>query len=150
MPNKIYLASSWRNEHIDTVRDALRVSGHDVYDFRENEGFNWTDVQPDWNGIDPVPVDEFVTMLDHQRSQAAHERDVSHLLLADICVLILPCNKSAHTELGMAIMRGKFTVVYTPGPLQPELMYASCNHVTDSIEQLRVWAETNIYNPTDG
>ena len=45
---KIYVASSWRNEHYPRVVALLRAWGHDVYDFRNppsgDPGFKWSNV----------------------------------------------------------------------------------------------------------
>ena len=50
---KIYLASSWRNTDQPTAVAALRMAGHDVYDFRNPpdgipNGFRWSEIDPDW------------------------------------------------------------------------------------------------------
>lgn len=33
-PLKIYLASSWRNKHYETVLQVLRFQGYETYDFK--------------------------------------------------------------------------------------------------------------------
>lgn len=45
---RIYVASSWRNEHVESVIQTLRGAGHDVYDFRQT-GFQWSRV-PGYEG----------------------------------------------------------------------------------------------------
>ena len=71
---RIYVASSWRNEHQPAVVEALRGTGFEVYDFRhprpDNEGFGWSEIDPDWQrwtpetyrdalGLWDVPADVF-------------------------------------------------------------------------------------------
>ena len=49
---RIYVASSWRNQHQPRVVGLLRELGHEVYDFLNpepgNAGFRWLDVFPNW------------------------------------------------------------------------------------------------------
>ena len=58
---------------------------------------------------------------------------------ADAFVLLLPCNRSAHLEAGWAIGRGKPTVIYTPEPSEPELMYLLADAVVVSEGELLQW-----------
>jgi hypothetical protein len=45
----IYVASSWRNDYQPAAVAALRAAGHEVYDFKDSEGFNWREVDPDFD-----------------------------------------------------------------------------------------------------
>nr|DAI36486.1 MAG TPA: Nucleoside deoxyribosyltransferase [Caudoviricetes sp.] len=45
---KIYVASSWRNQHQPQVVSFLREQGHEVYDFRHpagKTGFQWSQIE---------------------------------------------------------------------------------------------------------
>lgn len=47
---KIYVASSWRNQHQPQVVSFLREQGHEVYDFRHpagKTGFQWSQIDED-------------------------------------------------------------------------------------------------------
>lgn len=55
---------------------------------------------------------------------------------ADTCVLVLPCDRSAHTEAEWCKGRGMKTIVYIPKMEEPELMYKLFDAVTNNIEQL--------------
>lgn len=51
-PLKIYLASSWRNKHYETVLQVLRFQGYETYDFKHPEdqslsGFSWENIHKD-------------------------------------------------------------------------------------------------------
>lgn len=51
MKKKVYVASSWRNEHQQTLVHELRKMGYDVYDFKHpngDEGFKWSNMDEDW------------------------------------------------------------------------------------------------------
>lgn len=44
---KVYVASSWRNQHQPQVVSFLREQGHEVYDFRHpagKTGFQWSQI----------------------------------------------------------------------------------------------------------
>ena len=72
------------------------------------------------------------------------------MLAADGCVIVLPCGKSAHLEVGWMAGAGKQTIVYVPKGEQtePELMYLCCDGgVTDSMGDVLTWAAT--YNKKD-
>lgn len=89
----IYVASSWRNPYYPEVVKRLNAEGHDVYDFRNpphgGSGFHWTDVDenaPNWT------FEQYTEGLHHSLAERQFE--------ADLCVLVLPCGRSAHTEAG--------------------------------------------------
>ena len=133
---KIYVASSWRNQYQQMVVQTLRDQGHEVYDFKnppERSGFSWSDVDPDWqNWTTPAYRDA----LAHPVSQAGFDSDFNAMDAAEVCVLVLPCNRSAHTEAGFMKGQGKPTYVYLPEPMEPELMYKVFDLVTDSLSEI--------------
>jgi hypothetical protein len=117
MTLKIYPASSWRNKAYPDIVAAMRADGHDVYDFRvANGGFRWSGTTY------PEHICELET---DPHVAAAFKRDKDALDWCDVCVLILPCGKSAHLEAMYASARGKPVIVKfcVEEPLQPELMY---------------------------
>lgn len=122
---RIYLASSWRNDFYPEVLMALRRAGHEVYDFRNpapcNTGFHWSDIDPQWQ---MWTVRQYARPLtSHPKAAAGYELDKRGLDWAEICVLLLPCGRSAHLEAGYAIGRGKPTIFYLRPAFEPELMY---------------------------
>lgn len=138
---RIYVASSWRNTRQPSVVAALREAGHEVYDFRNpvpgDHGFSWK--QCLHADVEYTPIldprlfrDE---VLAHPVAQAAFAKDMGALRNADATVLVLPCGRSAHLELGWAAGAGQRTVVLLDDPLsEPELMYLMCSeneHLTE-------------------
>lgn len=128
---KIYVASSWRNEERQQacVR-RLRDEGHEVYDFRNPKpgdyGFGWKQVTPD--GEDLRNPSTYRTALTHSRAIEGFCSDMDALRAADACVLVLPCGRSAHLELGWAVGAVKRTMVWLDDPVsEPELMYRMCD-----------------------
>ena len=73
----------------------------------------------------------------HPAAEQQFSNDIEALEWADICVLILSCGRSAHTETGWCKGRGMKTIVYIPKMEEPELMYKLFDAVTDSIEGIQ-------------
>jgi nucleoside 2-deoxyribosyltransferase len=118
----VYVASSWRNERQPAVVGALRKGGHKVYDFRhptpEDTGFSWSEIDRNWQSW---TVDEYIAALNHPAAEWGFSRDMRALDECDACVLVLPCGRSAHLELGYAIGRGKHGIILLDR-CEPELM----------------------------
>ena len=136
---KIYVASSWRNEaRQQYVVRALREKGHEVYDFRNPEpgdyGFSWRQVaEPD----ELVNPSKFREVLSRERCQDGFNKDMTALCEADATVLVLPCGRSAHLELGYAVGDGKHTIVLLDDPIsEPELMYLMCSAICVSVAEV--------------
>ena len=121
---KIYVASSWRNVLQPGIVVMLRRCGHEVYDFRNpapgNNGFSWSEIDPDWQRWTPKQYRE---ALDHPIAKRGFECDMTALRECDACVLVLPSGRSASFEFGWAIGHGKQGAVVMFEPCEPELMY---------------------------
>lgn len=136
---KIYVASSWRNALQPAVVEALKAAGHDVYDFRNPEpgvlGFSWSEIDPGWMAWN---VERFRMGLMDPIALAGFGRDMEALRDCEACVLVMPCGRSAHLELGYAIGAGKRTIILIPGdkPVEPELMYKMADTIVGTIEEL--------------
>jgi len=139
---KIYVASSWRCAHQPGVVELLRVAGHAVYDFRNppsRAGFGWEQLER--GGAESWSAPEFRDALQHPIAQAGFASDMGALRDCDACLLVLPCNRSAHLELGWACGAGKRTAVYIPEQKeQAELMYLMCDEILVSERELWRWA----------
>lgn len=137
---KIYVASSWRNEAAQQSAVAtLRAAGHEVYDFRNpapgDNGFAWRQIDPDREWLkDP---ERFRVGLKHPIATHGFRLDMSALTNADATVLVLPCGRSAHLELGFAVGAGQRTIVLLDTPVsEPELMYLACDAICVSIGEV--------------
>lgn len=141
----IYLASSWRNRHYPEVLAWLRDGGLDVYDFREQgAAFDWRDVDAEWENRPGTRIEyppaRLVEMLNHPSATRGFKRDFAALEACDLLVMVAPCGRSAHLELGYAIGRGKPTAIYLPEPHEPELMYLMATQILADLNALRLWA----------
>ena len=135
---RIYVASSWRNPFQADVVAALKRDGHLVYDFKNprpgNSGFSWSAIDPNWK---QWTADQYVAALDHPIAKAGYASDFNAMKWADTFVLVLPCGRSAHLELGWAAGQGKQTIIITRTGEEPELMAKMCDHICTSIDEAR-------------
>jgi hypothetical protein len=150
-PNYVYVASSWRNVMQVGVCAALRSAGIDHYDFKNppnGAGFGWPQVKAGdrpsvhtvtAKGSDWEEVGEYLAMIDHPRAIEGFDADFGAMEKADTFVLVLPCGKSAHLELGWAVGAGKRTAILLENPVEPELMYRMVNYLAPSLFDLLGW-----------
>jgi hypothetical protein len=146
-PLKIYVASSWRNELQPRVVSTLRSAGHEVHDYKESASGHG---EPTVEQVDdltrmrfePARFRELLTQ--HPMARSLFEKDMGALRACDACVLVLPCGKSAHLELGWAVGAGKRTLVLLQGECEPDLMYKMvdrlCLSVDEVVQTLAEWA----------
>lgn len=138
----VYVASSWRNPYQPEIVDLLATLGVDAYDFRNpapgESGFAWSEIDPDWQ---EWTAQEYVAALDHPVAEHGYGRDFSAMQRADTFVLVLPCGRSAHLELGWAVGAGKRTAILTRDGEEPELMAKMVDLITDDIDELLTWVQ---------
>lgn len=155
-PRRIYLASSWRNLNQPQVLNALRAAGHEVYDFRNpapgQKGFAWRDcggvAAEDGPGSGAKTIPAYMEAIRSDRAAQGFALDKAALDWCDTCVLLLPCGRSAHLELGYATGQGKDTyVLLHEDKFEPELMYLLNTEIcTDVQEVLDLIAERQPYD----
>ena len=135
--SKIYLASSWRNPYQPLVVKALREAEHGVYDFRNttsgDEGFKWKNVDGLW---EKWSNDDYINALNHPVAERGFKNDFDAMVWADVCILLLPCGRSAHSEAGWMQGTGKPTYVILTEKQEPELMYKLFAGIFTKIEDL--------------
>ena len=122
--SRIYLASSWRNPRQPESVSALRGAGHEVYDFRNpfnaDGGFAWSDIDPDWENW--TAKEYRSNLLNNPIASHGFINDLRAMQWADVCVLLLPCGRSAHLEAGWFCGQGKRCIILTLDGEEPELM----------------------------
>jgi len=133
---KIYVASSWRNQAQPMIVKTLREQGYEVYDFRNpepgNNGFHWSEIDPEWKVWTP---ERFRESLNHPIAVEGFITDMSALAECDVCILVLPCGRSAHLEAGYAIGAGKLTIILLSDG-EPELMYKMTPYIFTNIDEV--------------
>lgn len=134
---RIYVASSWRNRFQPGVVAVLRDLGHEVYDFKDSDGFSWKECGAgDSEGWD---YGDWQQALKHKAAERGFARDMAALACAQRCVMVLPCGRSAHLEAGYAIGYGKPTAIFCPEYDTPDLMVKMADLVTDDWSEIVEW-----------
>ena len=124
---RVYIASSWRNEHYAAVLAALRAAGHHCLDWRESN-FHFPDCATRL---------DYVQALHSSDASAQFRRDLRAVEEADAAVLLLPAGASAHAEAAWAAAKDKQVIVYLGDEKpQPELMHRLFNGFVENIDQL--------------
>ena len=140
---RIYVASSWRNPRQPGVVEALRANGHEVYDFRNPHlgpgargvGFHWSSIDPHWKDWTP---ESFRYALSHPLARDGFESDLAGMEWADAIVLVMPCGRSAHLEMGYGVGAGKRTAILLSDG-EPELMYGLAEKLCTTLPELLAW-----------
>lgn len=118
------------------------------YDFRNPEGatgFHWGEIMPSFDReLQLADADEYLAALKTDRAEEGFNNDFAAMEKADTFVLVLPCGRSAHLELGWAVGAGKRTAILLDKNLYdqtvtPELMYKMVDFVTYSVMDLLEW-----------
>lgn len=95
---KIYIASSWKNQHaVEMLTAILRNKGHEVLSFVEN---NYGEGQAPGMGM---PFEEWVKT---QSADEAFLYDTNGATLSDLVIYIGPSGKDAAAECAMAWAKG--------------------------------------------
>ena len=134
---RIYLASSWRNTHQPWLVDLLRQNGHEVYDFRNppnSTGFAWPQI-----GLTlPCSAADYRNaLLTQPRAAQGFMADFAAMRWADTGLLVLPCGRSAHLELGWMAGAGKRTLILTQDGEEPELMALLADTICISVDEVQ-------------
>lgn len=149
----IYVASSWRNPLqvavVAALKSAARITGDEQllpYDFRNpaegNHGFHWSRVgMPSYNRETngPVPLKEYLQGIEDPIAIEGYRHDFEAMQACSTCILVLPCGRSAHLELGWFVGQGKLTAILAEDPIVPELMYKLVDYVSPSLTDLLGW-----------
>ncbi len=133
---KIYVASSWRNPLQPHIVQLLRGDGHQVYDFRNpapgNHGFDWKEIDAGWQSWTPSQYRE--ALMDPVAVEG-YAQDFKAMEWAEAFVLVQPCGRSAHLELGWACGQGKVTAVLLADG-EPELMIKMADYICCTTDEL--------------
>lgn len=129
------------------IIEILKAAKIPHYDFRNPEsktGFSWNEVMPSFNIDEQLAnVTDYIRGLEHPRSIEGFRSDFEAMEKADTFILVLPCGRSAHLELGWAVGAGKRTAILLDPDhnknVTPELMYKMVDFVTSSVMDLLAW-----------
>lgn len=150
-PEYVYVASSWANPIHEAVCQVLKAAGIAHYNFKAPEhaqGFHWSEVMPAYSRKRREPgqpenlarTQDYLNALRADRALEGFNNDFDAMKRADTCVLVLPCGRSAHLELGWFVGMGKHTAILLDGEMVvPELMYKMVDRICPSMMDLLDW-----------
>jgi hypothetical protein len=137
LTKRIYIASSWKNAlEVRKLAKILESEGHQVYDFTDETkhfSFNLNDVA-NRNEIEYIKFLE-----DIPESRKAFDVDKAGLEWADTVIMLQPCGRSSHLELGYGVGKGKTGYIYGDLPLgEYDCMYhfARCFNKKDLFKMM--------------
>ena len=107
----VYVIGSLRDPNIPKVSELIRRDGHDVFD-------DWYAAGPEaddyWQRYEQAKGVHYKDALKGKAARNVFDFDHRHLDAADAAVLVLPCGKSGHLELGWMLGKGKLGFVLFP------------------------------------
>ena len=131
---RIYLIGSLANRAIVALANRLRDEGWDVFDDWISPG---EEADEKWREYEQLRGRGYKEALNGRHARHIFEFDFKHLQEADVVVMILPCGRSGHLELGWAIGQGKPAYILFDGePSRYDLMYALVDDVFFSEQSL--------------
>ena len=86
---------------------------------QRDAAFHWSDNDSEWMSWTPK---QFIDALDHPLAEADFKSDMDGLTNAEALVLVMPCGRSAHLEMGYAAGAGMPNIILMSDG-EPELMY---------------------------
>ena len=131
---RVYLIGSLRNPAIPTIAARLRDVGVEVFD-------DWFAAGPDaddiWRDYEKARGRTYTQALeDGWHASHVWEFDKGHLDSADAGVLVLPCGRSGHLELGYLIGQKKPGYILLDNPDRWDIMYLFARRVLTSLDDL--------------
>ncbi len=139
---RIYVASSWKNQRQPEIVRSLRGEGHQVYDFRQprsgENGFHWSNIDAGWQEWTTETYRD--ALLTSKVAAYGYQSDMRAMEWCDALLLVMPCGRSAHLEMGWACGRGKTTGYLLEDTFEPELMTLMCDEIFLSLDEcLTAW-----------
>ena len=133
---RIYLASSWSNLYLNDIVSILRDWNHQVHDFRANGATR--PAPPPFAGAagsggnqlegPDGSLDSVMSYLHLTSVQSRYQLQCAALVDAEVLLCVLPCGRSAHVEIGMALGLSIPVVLVHDGS-EPDLMHLGVDAV---------------------
>ena len=146
----VYLATSWQNAYFRQICDYLHdFHGIDVYNFQAtNSEFHWSDIL-ETMGLKFFDPCLFQRVIQSDVCAEAYAKDVQAVQYSKALVMLQPCGRTAHLELGMALAYGKPCVIYYDeweSRAEPDLMVYPADIVIGK-KQLSEWCTHVLEKP---
>lgn len=129
----LYLIGSLRNPEIPGIAQVLRDAGHSVFD-------DWHAAGPDaddcWKAYEQARGRSYADALQGYAAEHVFDFDLRHLHRADAAVLVMPCGRSGHLELGYMLGTGRKGYVILDSGDRWDVMYRFADGVFASVDEL--------------
>lgn len=131
---KLYLAGSLRNPRIPVIGNRLRQEGFDVFD----DWFAGGKIADDeWQAYETIRGHSYIEGLRGEAARHVFEFDFKHIQASDAMVIVAPCGKSTHLELGWVLGTGRpGWVLLEQSPDRWDVMLRWATGVFSDIESL--------------
>jgi hypothetical protein len=135
MNNKeiVYLIGSLRDPNVPIFAEELREHGFDVFD-------DWYAAGPEaddkWRDYEKARGHSYMQGLKGYAARHVFQFDYHHISRADVGLLLLPCGKSGHLELGFMLGGGKRGYILLDNPERWDVMYQFATGVFDDKQKL--------------
>lgn len=131
---KIYIGGALANPEIVRITKLLMAQGYDVFSEWYCPGpeadVNWLNYQKELGF-------SYREAMKRPAAQFIFNFDKHHIDEADVFVMMMPCGKSAHLELGYAIGSGKVGIIYLPEePDRADIMHNFATAIACGDEEL--------------
>ena len=133
-PRSTYLVGSLRNPMIPTIAQRLRDVGVDVFDDWYAAGPEADDI---WRKYEEQRGRSYAQALEEGwHTSHVFQYDKYHLDRCESGVLVLPCGRSGHLELGYLLGQGKPGYILLDDPDRWDVLYRFTTRVVTSIPDL--------------
>lgn len=135
---KIYIASSWKNQHaVEMLTALLRERGHTILSFVENN------YDESYSQLAPPKEEEW---LQSEQASRAFIYDTTGATTADLVVYVAPSGQDAAAECGMA-WANKIPIIalWAKGEnlgLMRKMMHAWCERYTEVLDHVDLYDRT--------
>jgi hypothetical protein len=83
-------------------------------------------------------MEQFIEALNDPLAVEGFFKDMNALRKAQVTILVMPCGRSAHLELGYAVGAGQKTAILLSDG-EPELMYKMVSKIATSMGEIADW-----------
>lgn len=131
---KVYIGGSLANPEIIRITKVVQEAGHDPFSSWFTPG---PEADEHWRDYEKALGYSYREALRRPAAQNIFHFDKRHIDASDIFVMVMPCGKSAHLELGYAVGQGLKTIVYMPEePERFDVMMAFADSIVYGDEEL--------------
>ena len=135
MPKKVYLIGSLINPEVHKLSQKIRELGFIVFD-------DWYAAGPEaddkWRDYEKARGRTYRDALAGLAAEHVYNFDFKHLNESDVAVLLLPCGKSGHLELGYMLGKGRKGYILLDNPERWDVMYKFADGIFHNFEELKI------------